>query len=550
MKGCIVNGCDKAVHSDGLCDIHVMQKDWADNTDINNLGIVKFSQFLLPHRINKKFGVPMMHKEIYSDLLNAALHGENKMDRLHCIAAPREHSKSTIICFVFVLYCILFQKKKYIVIITESYDKATQYIRSIKKALASKPVQYYFGNISTATLDKGDAKKWTEGHILTSTGVTILALGAGKSARGLVEDTRPDLIIADDIESENNTKTEESRSATWKWWTAQVVPACDMINGQAIYIGTMVHFDCTLAKLMEQDNGYRKRFYQVYTDHTGTATIWPEKFPLALVKRIEAQYRNDPTQGVALFYMEYLNIANNPEEKQFTINKKDFLYIKNKAGQFIYDKKEEKHYNVLTYIGVDPASSIKKTAKHTGIVVGAMDFHERLWILESLEVRVPIVNDEELHRTGAIETVCELIDTWRPEIVGWEVDGVGRPIYQLLKTVLAETDPKTGLVKRDVRLRGIDAPKDEGKVDKIRNNIEPMAHRGKLIIQETDKLLATALEQFPKTRHMDVLDALTNVKLIARPPDTTIPYEELEDLQFKHFYREPETTTIDWELPR
>lgn len=546
MASCANPGCTHEATTSGLCAIHTKHAEWLNNNDINKLGIVTFSHDLFPQRIDKRYGVPPLHKEIYRDLLGALVNGENKMDRLHVIAAPREHSKSTIISYVYVLYCILFRLRSYIVLISESYEKSTQFIRAIKKALNSPLVREYFGDISTKTL-VSEGGKWTEGHIVTSTGCTITALGMGKSTRGLIEDTRPDLVIADDIESENNTKTEESRDGNWKWWSAQVVPAADVIRGQCVYIGTMVHHDCILAKLFEHDNAYHKRFYQVYTDETHTATIWPEKFTLDLVRRIEKNYRADDKLGIGLFYMEYLNVAVSPEGRIFgpsAIVEADYTFFIDKRGKWVRIGPDV--VNVETFIGVDPASSLKNTAKYTCIMVLAMDVFGRIFILEYVLDRLPIRTDVDLGREGSIDATLRLIEQYRPERVGWEMDGVGRPIGQELRQEmqkLANRKPEIGYPM----LVEIAAPHDQGKIDKIRNMLESPHKLRKVYQRPTMTELRTAQEQFPKSRVLDILDAECNGLAVAHPPYVILEYDEMANYKLPSAYGR-EKKSYDWEV--
>ena len=49
------------------------------------------------------------------------------------------------------------------------------------------------------------AKRWTNNDIVLANGARIVAVGTGQRVRGFIEgDTRPNLIIVDDYESELN----------------------------------------------------------------------------------------------------------------------------------------------------------------------------------------------------------------------------------------------------------------------------------------------------------------------------------------------------------
>jgi hypothetical protein len=522
MSDCRVDGCGKAAQYGGLCLIHAKREEWLDNLDINNLGIVKFSHDLFPHRIDKKYGVPNIHKEIYADLLDAMINGTDKYSRLHAIAAPREHSKSTIVCYVFVLYCILFELKRYIVIISESHEKTIQFIRAIKKALALPAVMEYFGNISAVNM-VSEGGKWTEGHIVTSTGIHIRALGMGKSTRGLVEDTRPDLIIADDIESENNTKTEEVREGNWSWWRKAVVPAADIIKGQCVYIGTMVHYGCILARLMEQGNRYRKHLYQVFTDDTWTQTIWPQKFTMRIVREIMEDYRSDPERGIDQFYSEYLNIAVAPESRKFpdsSIIKKEFHFHGLKQGNFI--ECDGQFLNCNLFLGVDPAHSKKKGSANTAIVLMAEDWQGGIWVIDYIRKKIPIRKAPSSNELGQIEYIIQYLADYKIERIGYEVTGMGSPMVHDLRIEIENEMIR----RRTAGLRPISDPQvidlqatgDMTKEERIGARLEGVFRQGKVTIRPNMPELVQELSQFPKSRYKDLVDALANAKEISYPP--------------------------------
>lgn len=564
---CAVDGCSNPATYDVLCDIHVMHKVWRDNSDIRNLGIVRFSHDLFPTRINKIYGTPPMHMEIYADLLDARYNGNDKMDRMHVVAAPREHSKSTIISFVWPLYNILFKITDFIVLISESHSKTVQFIRAIKSALASPLVKQYFGNISAKDMEEGG--KWTEGHIVTNTGVHVMALGMGKSARGLIEDTRPGLVIADDVESENNTKTQESRDNNWDWWKAQVVPAADMILGQCVYIGTMVHYDCTLARLFDYQpdyvpgkGGYRKRFYQVWKDDAGTKPIWPAKFPVSLVKKIEEDYVADPNKGPDQFYREYLNIAVAPSSRRFPDSVIQFSDIKysrpNGPGTPAFLEFPDgsgipgriaQYTNCSIVIGIDPASSKRDTAANTGIVVLATTPDARRYVLHTTRRKMYLKRGPGEVEAGLVEEFVSLIKTYEPDIVAIEVTGVGRPIAQELRVVLYELR-KTNPEIKTARLVEIEALPTISKEENIINSLEIPFKAQQIFLLKQHNDLISELKQFPKGRYVDLVDALADAYKVSYVPPT-IRYEHPQNRQKNPLldpkYHERRRPVRDWE---
>ena len=55
---------------------------------------------------------------------------------------------------------------------------------------------------------------------MTRNGVKVTALGAGQKIRGRRNKAmRPDIIVVDDIENDENTQSEDSRQKLFDWFT-------------------------------------------------------------------------------------------------------------------------------------------------------------------------------------------------------------------------------------------------------------------------------------------------------------------------------------------
>lgn len=536
---CLSPGCRQQAVSGPLCLFHYKHECWTDNSDYDNMGIVQFSHEVFPHLIDQRYGVPDLHKRIYADLLSARLSGSDKMDRLHVIAAPREHSKSTITQVVYVLYCLLYGYARFVVSISESSEKTKQFIRMIKEELETNPmILQYFGVQAQKADDTG---KWTESHIQLRNGGRLIALGMGKSPRGLNERTRPDLIIADDVESEGNTITEESRAKNWSWWKQAVVPAADMIRGQCVYIGTMVHYDCILARLLDQqpdyiegEGGWRKHFYQVYTDESQTATIWPEKFPLALVAKIRREMEADPDRGLDQFYMEYMNIANSPQSRRLhhgiRIGNHEFRRREGRNWVYLPDEHEDNRWHTCHIsVGMDPASSKKETAKYTGVVVLATLPDGRKKVLFTLRRRMHLVRATEEDDPGQMDVLRDIARTYHPDVYAIEVTGIGRPITQNWKRELRELSKEPHMAdQKNARILEIEALPSIHKDENIVNTLEIPLKGGDVEMLPDQVELMEEMKQFPKGKFKDLLDALCDAFKGSRAPQRMRMTEEKE----------------------
>ncbi len=91
---------------------------------------------------------------------------------------------------------------------------------------------------------------WRSNVLVTKTNIKIEAIGSGKKIRGRKHrNWRPDLIILDDVENDENVRTPEQRKKL-KDWFDKAVSKCGDDYTDIIYIGTLLHYDSLLAKTL------------------------------------------------------------------------------------------------------------------------------------------------------------------------------------------------------------------------------------------------------------------------------------------------------------
>jgi hypothetical protein len=166
-----------------------------------------------------------MHDELF-DTIQKAVTNLNP-DRI-VRAAPRGNAKSTIISFVTALWCAVFAKKHYILLISDTSSQADSFLMNIKaeieeNKLLAKDFGQLFGEV------------WNTSDIVLSNDTRIQALGAGKRVRGRrYKQYRPDLIICDDIENDENVQSEEQRAKMNAWFNKALSKAGFLrANGRA-----------------------------------------------------------------------------------------------------------------------------------------------------------------------------------------------------------------------------------------------------------------------------------------------------------------------------
>ena len=185
---------------------------------------------------------PSFHYTIAESLLNS----DNKQIN---IIAPRGHAKSSIVGGVFPLYHIMFDKgPKLIVLVSRTQDHAVKLLGTIKDILDfSGSFRQLFGYWGMHS-----ARSWAKTEVQLKDGTMIICKGTGQQLRGIKHgNQRPTLIIVDDPEDENNTKTSEAMEGNLRWLLQSAIPSLDPIKGRIAIIGTPIHQRCIVETLKE-----------------------------------------------------------------------------------------------------------------------------------------------------------------------------------------------------------------------------------------------------------------------------------------------------------
>lgn len=290
-----------------------------------------FSRTYFPHYI--KHAEAALHTYLYARLPEIVDNGEGDHE---AVAAPRGNAKSTIVTQIFTLWCIVTGRKHYPIIVMDALDQAATMLEAIKAELAFNPRLAM--DFPEAT---GAGRVWQVGTIITASDAKVQAFGSGKRMRGLRHGPhRPDLVIGDDLENDENVRSPEQRDKLENWLKKTVLSlgaADDSMD--VIVIGTILHYDSVLSRLLKNplwtsrkfksierwpDNMHlwdkweeallnlgpevALAFYQANQPEmdAGAAVCWPEGQPLykLMVKRardgraaFDSEQQNDPVSG-------------------------------------------------------------------------------------------------------------------------------------------------------------------------------------------------------------------------------------------------------------
>jgi len=209
--------------------------------------------------------------------------------------APRGFGKSTILTITRAVYEILRNPNIRILIASNTQLQAEVFLREIKFHLENNPkVLEYFGTF--ASEDKWDTREIVVAPRTSSAKEsTITCVGVG----GPVASRHYDLILADDIVDEENSRTEVQREKVRTWWYKTLVPCCEP-DGRIYLTGTRYHYLDLYGYLIK--NEYQHKHQVIHAIAPDGSTPWPEKFTLEWLEEkrkqmgsiiFNAQYQND-----------------------------------------------------------------------------------------------------------------------------------------------------------------------------------------------------------------------------------------------------------------
>jgi len=250
--------------------------------------------------------IPSVFKYMFPPLLLSVwqlLKEQEKLDRQNpqiALGIPRAHAKTTLVK-LFVLYCILFTKRKFILIIGNTENLATNILSDICDMLNEENIINTFGDwkIGKET-DRQDLKKFG----FRGRNVIIAAIGAGGSLRGLnIKNERPDIMIFEDIQTREDADSADLCSKLETWMTGTAMKAKSPSGCMFLFVGNMYPTPHSLLRKIKNNPTWIK-FVSGAILEDGTA-LWPELRPIEDLLR---EFENDVAfNKPEIFFSEVLN---------------------------------------------------------------------------------------------------------------------------------------------------------------------------------------------------------------------------------------------------
>lgn len=431
------------------------------------------------------------------------------------IEAPRGHAKSTTFTFKDSIHAAVYAYKHYEIILSDSSEQAEGFLSFIRSELEENAVlREDFGDLT--------GRVWKSSVILLSNGVKIEAIGSGKKIRGRRhKQWRPDLLVCDDLENDENVNTPDQRRKMKDWFN-KAVSECGDTYTDIVYIGTMLHYDSLLAYVATRSS-YKAVKYQaviqwsprfelwdawekLYTDLTdlnheqtaqdfftanreemleGTAVLWEDKLSYydLMCKQVNI--------GTAAFNSEYQNEPIDPENCTFQEEWFDFWDDDGKAQPDFADPR-------FLFIGSnDPSLGKNKKSDTSAIITLAKDTQTGFIyvLLADVARRKPdqIIDD-------ALESSRRLKREYKRPYYRFGVETVQFQYY--FAEIMRQRSAEAGEY-----LPIMEISSTQNKDARIQS-LQPFVKNGYIKFSRRHKALLTQMLQYPMGKNDDAPDAL------------------------------------------
>ena len=436
------------------------------------------------------------------------------------VAAPRGHAKSTNLTFKGTMHSTLYGYKHYPIIISDSSEQAEGFLDNIRVEFEENTaILEDFGPLAGSV--------WRSNVLVTKTNIKIEAIGSGKKIRGRKHrNWRPDLIILDDVENDENVRTPEQRSKLKNWFDKAVSKSGDDYT-DIVYIGTLLHYDSLLAKTLTNP-AYRSIKYKAVIQFSHADDLWQQW------ESIFTDLSNDDREADALAFFQAHKAAMlegtqvlweeklsyydlmvmrvsegeasfNSEEQNEPINPDDCLFMEE---WFEYYNEAEINFRdpVFDFFGfIDP--SLGKTKRS--------DFSAIVTLAKHRSSGYMYVVDADIERRHPDRIIADVLakERWLRASFGHGYRKLGAETNQFqwfLKEELAKASAKAGLY---LPIEEVQQTSD--KVMRIQT-LQPDVKNKYIKFNRRHKRLLEQLTQFPMGAHDDGPDALEGARSIAK----------------------------------
>lgn len=467
------------------------------------------------------------HLEI-TDIMNNV--STNERNAQVAIAAPRSHSKSTYLTKNFPLHQVVYRKRDYIIIISETPSVSVPNLEWLATQLKhNEKLRNDFGGLLSVHRQENvrdnsqEFITWEKNGESKRQLTKVEAASTGQALRGRNwNGTRPDLIVCDDLEdAKTNAATEEQRIKLRDWFSSVVMPLGDPKGEKTaiVYMGTTVHFDSLLMHILNRRSDFMTRIYRAMVKPPERTDLWEECREIYQTydnpnrqEEAEAFFKSNKKEmmkGAKVLWEEFQPLwklmqwrwnngskafnteyQNNPlDEDSMIFNPELFTYWNHSNPT-----QEFRHSDYTIAMGVDVAMGKTDRGDYSAVIT----------VAKHKETGVTYVIDawgDKVHPDKFIEIITDKVIEFEPDVIGVEAVALQEYFADTLTTYLQNRGYPT---KRRIK-KIYHRSRKELRIEAMLPSIDTK----KLLFNDGHILLLEQMERFGQGGHDDLPDALS-----------------------------------------
>jgi predicted phage terminase large subunit-like protein len=439
------------------------------------------------------------------------------------IAAARGHNKSGTFSNGFPLHQVVYRRRKYVLLISETDSLSKKLIGWVNKQLKfNAKIREDFGVLLNERNQQNE--KDNEEAFITLSNALVEASSSGKQLRGKRHGAvRPDLVIIDDPSSMNNEGTKEAREKLVHWLNSVVVPIGSKATA-IVLVGTMVSATGLLNHVLKRKD-FHSSFHGAVISEPANPKLWDEYCEVYAraesIEEVDAFYEANRealedgielawpwrwtyralmhekvNMGTRAYNSEYRNLAFSEDEQFFFPENyaKYHYYYENSRSYVVYEDMKIPMSDLYVVGAWDIAMGKNKRSDYNAIIiVGKHQPTGLIFVLDEYATK------EQPHTL--IDVCIEKIKKFNVKIFSVETINAYHEFYRQLQ--------EKARVEGVYRCRINDVKGHGSSKEQRIESLEPLFHNKSLILNDRHTLLIDQLSQYPFSDFDDSADCLS-----------------------------------------
>ena len=506
-----------------------------DLTEIHSLCSISTQMTALTF-FPERFYVPFaegVHDEIFK-LIDGP---DNKV----AIAAPRGWGKTSIVALALIARYILFRKCEFIVYINMSHDAAALQTENLRRELTTnRSIKEFFGPIRPRGVRRDEVDESFSKKAWVAYDTFVLPRGSGQQVRGvLFKNSRPGLIVIDDLEDPETITTDTIREKRKQWLYADVIKAIPRLhkNWKIVYIDTLKHEDALIQSLLDASDWKSIRLEACDDNFKSTAPHFVSD------EDIQQEWEDHQKAGMTdVFFRELRNLPISTKDAAF--RQEYFRYYgrarEEQVGEHdlkITDADIQADTNIESVVILDPAKTVKIHSAESAILGIGIDLRNaRLYVRDGVS--------EKLYPDEIYDELFGMAARLNAKVIGVEETSLNEFIKQPIKNEML----RRGKFYQLVWLKARGGMKKELRVKEMVPYYR-MGYTYHNAASPIIKKLEAQLLMFPRSKLWDLMDCLAYIiEMLELGERYFSPQEDPEDVEAEYAELDYEEPISNWRM--